>query len=122
MQHWSSTCLRGGLLASVAVAAAAVSGAAWAQTKTFDLPAQPAATGAAAFARQADVQVLISAADAQGRRTNAVRGAYSVPEAMNLLLAGTGLAAQVTGASTYTLFPARAAATSVEEVIVTAEK
>lgn len=87
--------------------AVATAGPAWAQTKTFDLPAQAAATGIAAFARQADVQLLISASDADGKRTNAVRGAYAVPQALTLLLVGTGLSAQATGAGTWTVVPAR---------------
>lgn len=119
-------------MASVAVGAVAVADAAWAQTKTFDVPAQPAATGVAAFARQADVQVLVSAADAQDRRTNAVRGAYSVTEGLRMLLAGTGLSAQSTGPQTWTVVrtpPVEAAAplaaaepTAVGELVVTAQK
>ncbi|MDO8910239.1 MAG: TonB-dependent receptor [Phenylobacterium sp.] len=95
-------------MASVAMVAFASADAAWAQTKSFDVPAQPAATGVAAFARQADVQLLISAADAQGRRTNDVRGAFSVTEALRLLLSGTGLTAQPTGSQTWTLVRASA--------------
>ena len=106
LASWNSY-FRGGLMAGVALSAVAVADAAWAQTKTFDLPAQPAATGVAAFARQADVQVLISATDANGKRTNAVKGAYSIPQALNLLLGGSGLAAQATGEATWTVVSAR---------------
>lgn len=90
-------------MASVAASAAAVAGAAWAQSKTFDIPAQPAATGVAAFARQADIQVLISANDAEGRRTNAVRGAYPTAQALDLLLNGTGLTARQSSAGAWTV-------------------
>ena len=92
-----------GLCAASALGAFAASSAAWAQTKTFDVRAQPAATGVAALARQADVQILISAADAEGQRVNSVRGAYPVAQALNLLLAGTGLIAHSTGQQTYTV-------------------
>lgn len=95
------------LLGGVAACATIASQPALAQTKVFDVPAQPAATGVAALARQADVQVLISAADAQGRRVNAVRGAYPVGQALSLLLADTGLAAQATGPGAYTVVALR---------------
>ena len=81
--------------------------ATWAQTKTFDVPAQAASTGVPAFARQADVQLLISAADAEGKRTNAVKGTYAVAEALELLLADTGLVARSAGPATWTIVPVR---------------
>jgi len=100
MINWGTSAgLKLGLLATSAVVA--VSGPACAQTKTFDVPAQAASTGVAALARQADVQVLIRGADAAGRRTNAVRGAFTVDQALSLLLAGTGLRAQATGPQTW---------------------
>jgi iron complex outermembrane receptor protein len=114
----TSATFRAGLLAGIATTVVASAGAAWAQAKTFDVPAQGAASGVAAFARQADVQLLISAADAAGRRTNAVRGAYPVAQGLGLLLAGTGLSAQPTGASTWTVVrdpqPGLAAAPSAD--------
>lgn len=90
---------------SAAIAAFLLSNHAWAQSKTFDVVAQSAETGVAAFARQADVQVLISARDAQGKNTKPVHGDHSVLEGLNILLAGTGLVAQETGAQTYTVVP-----------------
>ena len=69
---------RHALLATTAVVMAASAGPAWAQTKTFNVAAQPAASGVADFARQADVQILVSAADVRGRRTAAVRGEMAV--------------------------------------------
>ena len=118
------------LAAGVAGAAVVASSAAWAQAKAFDIPAQPAATGVAALARQADVQILISAADAAGRRVNAVHGAYPVDQALGLLLANTGLTVQTTGVGAYTVVrvPERMAANgddaaqaaALEEVVVTA--
>jgi outer membrane receptor protein involved in Fe transport len=128
--------LQGILFATTAVATVAMSGVAWAQVRTFDLPSQPAETGISAFARQADVQILVSAVDARGRRTNAVRGRFSVPQALVALLAGSGLSAQQTGPSTWTVVrssataggaaddppPATRAPTEVTEVLVTASK
>jgi iron complex outermembrane receptor protein len=129
------------LASSVAVSAVAIGSAAWAQTKTFDVPAQAAETGVAAFARQADVQALISATDARGKRTNAVRGAFTAQAALQRLLADTGLKAQSTGPSTFVVVKAPVAVAQatdqgdaplaaesednlawVDEVIVTATK
>ncbi|CAL4869912.1 Vitamin B12 transporter BtuB (plasmid) [Asticcacaulis sp. MM231] len=59
----------------------------------FDVPAQAAATGAAAFGRQAHVQVLISEEAARGRRLRAVQGRYEVDKALRLMLWGSDLRA-----------------------------
>lgn len=106
---------RGGLSAVAIVASIAVATPAVAQAKRFDLAAQPAATGIGAFARQADVQVLISAGDARGRRTNAVRGALTVPQALEQLLRGTGLVARMTGSQTYSVVAAPQAEVAMAE-------
>lgn len=103
MSNWNSSPLRAALFASVAAVAVVSADAAWAQTKVFNVPAQPAASGVAALARQGDVQVLISAGDAQGRRTNAVTGSYTVQQALGVLLSDTGLEARLTGQQTYTV-------------------
>ncbi|MBN8842042.1 MAG: TonB-dependent receptor [Sphingomonadales bacterium] len=105
MSFWSVQ-LRAGLSAVAVVSSIAVAAPAAAQVKRFDLAAQPAAAGVAAFARQADVQVLISANDARGRRTNAVRGTLTVGQALDQLLRGSGLVARMTGSQTYTVVPA----------------
>lgn len=91
------------LLASVAIVAIAPAHGAQAQTRSFNLHAQPAATGVSGFARQADVQILISAHDAEGRRTNAVVGPYSVAQGLDRLLAGTGLRYRETGPKTFSV-------------------
>lgn len=64
------------------------------QVKSFNIQAQDAATGVAQFARQADVQLLLTAAAARGRRVNALHGAYDVSKGLDLLLKGTGLRAR----------------------------
>ncbi|MDQ1153419.1 TonB-dependent receptor [Brevundimonas sp. SORGH_AS_0993] len=116
---------RHALLGAAAISATLAAAPAWAQTKSFDVPAQPAASGVAALARQADVQILISATDARGRSVNAVRGAYPVSEAIERLLAGTGLSARLTGPQTWVVTAAGnaqvapASTTQVEEVVVT---
>jgi TonB-dependent receptor len=62
--------------------------------KTFDIDAGPAADAVAAFARQAQVNVLASGEQLAGRRTGAVKGPHSVAAALTQLLAGSGLAAK----------------------------
>lgn len=118
MTNW-----RRGLLAGAAVAA--VAGPAWAQTKTFDIPAQEALTGIPAFARQAGVQIFAPEALVRGKRTHDVRGAYPVAQGVAMLLEGTGLSAQETKPQVWTVVSrpqdeaAGAAANTVSELTVT---
>ncbi|MDY6922502.1 MAG: TonB-dependent receptor [Pseudomonadota bacterium] len=97
--------MRGALFASVASAAVLSADAAWAQTRSFNVPAQPAGSGVAAFARQADVQILISAEHAAGRRTNAVVGELTIRSGLATLLQGTGLMVQNPAEGTYVVVP-----------------
>lgn len=66
-------------------------GIAAAQTRNFDVDAQAARTGLPIFARQADMQIIFPLADAGDRMIRAVHGAYDVKEALQLVLAGSGL-------------------------------
>jgi iron complex outermembrane receptor protein len=101
-----SVFLRNGIVIAVSLLALALGGPVRAQSRTFDIAEQNAEEGVAAFARQADIQLLISATDAANRRTQAVHGTYEVSEALNLLINGTGLATKEIGAHTYALVPA----------------
>lgn len=113
------------LLGAAVMASVMLAGPAYAQSKTFDVPAQSVASGVAALARQADAQILLSAADAQGRNANAVRGVHTVEEALAILLAGTGLEVRATGANTFVVVdPASgnadaAEASAADDLIVT---
>lgn len=78
--------------AAVVMAAMAVPAAA-AQNRAIDVPAQPAARGIPAFAKQAGVQILASGALVQAKRTNRVKGNFTVEEGLRRLLEGTGLSA-----------------------------
>ncbi|HEX2078096.1 MAG TPA: TonB-dependent siderophore receptor [Longimicrobium sp.] len=62
----------------------------------FDVPAQPLADALRAYSRQAGVRVQLDVSAAAGVRSRAVSGAHTAPEALRLLLAGTGLSAQFT--------------------------
>ncbi|WP_255500424.1 TonB-dependent receptor [Brevundimonas sp. P7753] len=120
---------RHALMATTAVVMMAAAGPAWAQTKTFNVAAQAASSGVADFARQADVQILVSASDVRGRRTAAVRGEMAVDAGLRQLLAGSGLTITSGDGRTFTLGVAPQvqsalpeAATAVEDIIVTAQK
>ncbi len=120
--------LRAALLASSAVVAA-YANPALAQSREFDVPAQSAAAGIAAFAEQADVQILVVERETRGRQTNAVHGAMATGEALAMLLDGSGLRVIANDGKTVTLSAADPQGASaagggatVEALIVTAQK
>lgn len=79
---------------SVTIAAAmtcAIAAPAAAQVRSFNLPAQPAATAIPEFGRQAGVRILVSSDVLAGVRTSAVTGALPVRTALERLLQGTSL-------------------------------
>lgn len=97
-------CVRSALLTTVAVAAC-VAGPAWAQTRTFNVPAQEAGPGVTLFSRQAGVQILAAEAATRGRRTQAVMGGYTLEAGLAQLLAGSGLRVASNNGRTVTLAP-----------------
>lgn len=115
-------------VAPVAIVAVMAATPALAQDVRFDVPAQPAASGVAAFAKQADIQLIISARDAEARRTNAVVGTVTVQAGLQRLLAGTGLSTRMIDARTYAVVAedaVRAASLEpemVETVVVTGSR
>lgn len=84
---------RSGLLGTAAVMLCCIgaSGTAWAQTRRFDVPTQPARTGIPLFAHQAGIQILVSGPLAENVTVNRVAGALDVAAALRILLAGTDL-------------------------------
>ncbi|MEO7688333.1 MAG: TonB-dependent receptor [Sphingomonas sp.] len=76
---------------TVAVVCLSVAAPVMAQTRTFDIPAGDASRSIPAFAKQAGIQLLASARDVRGKRTNVVRGSHTVVEALTILLRDTGL-------------------------------
>ena len=57
----------------------------------FALPAQDLATTLRAVARQGGREILFADADVRGRRSRAVRGSFTVEQAVRLALGGSGL-------------------------------
>lgn len=92
-------------MATAAIAGLAVAAPAAAQTRDFDVAAQPAAAGLQTLGRQADIQLISARRDTSGKRTNAVRGTMTAAQALERLLAGTGLRARLTGPRTYAIVP-----------------
>lgn len=97
--------LRGVLATSVAVMAVAVATPAVAQVRTFDIPAQSAATGLPALAKQADIQLLVSADAVAGKSIRAVKGRMTVDEAIQRVVSDTNLRVITSDGRTYTLSP-----------------
>ncbi|MET0310021.1 MAG: TonB-dependent receptor [Sphingomonas sp.] len=73
------------------VAAISLPAAVQAQTRSFNIPAQSASSGVLEFARQAGIRVIVASRDTDGRKTNAVQGKADTREALDRLLAQTGL-------------------------------
>jgi iron complex outermembrane recepter protein len=87
MMRSVKTALHGG----VAVVALTLGSAAWAQTKTFDIPAEPASDSIPEFASQAGIQIVAPGDQLKGVRTPAVKGSLELHAALTQLLAGTQL-------------------------------
>ena len=124
--------LRGALAASVAIYAVAVATPAMAQTKSFDVPEQSAATGIPQLATQADVQILVSEEAVRGKTIRAIKGSMSVDQAIRRAAADAGLRIVSSDGRTWALAAANTgnAATPAaddtgyvrDEIVVTAQK
>ncbi|HEX6859582.1 MAG TPA: TonB-dependent receptor [Caulobacteraceae bacterium] len=73
------------------VCALALSGAAFAQTKSFDVPAGDLGFALDAYIRQSGEQLIYKVADVRGLKTSGVQGALNSEEALQQLLSGTQL-------------------------------
>ncbi|MGH8656422.1 MAG: TonB-dependent siderophore receptor [Gammaproteobacteria bacterium] len=69
----------------------------------FDIPAQPLGAALQTLADQAGVQMFYAEDSAAGKSTPALRGTYTTREAVDRLLAGTGLHATLTEDGTVTV-------------------
>ncbi|WPH17937.1 secretin and TonB N-terminal domain-containing protein [Variovorax paradoxus] len=75
----------------------------------FDLPAQPLEISLSVFGRITGHSVLVASSLTAGREAAAVHGDFTPREALQRMLAGTGLAARYTGSDALTLVPVPAA-------------
>lgn len=106
---------------------------AFAQVKTFNVPAQAAQKGIQQFAEQADLQLVAPEKLVAGQRTSAVQGTMPVREGLSRLLSGTNmtpvtqsngvvvLAAAQGGAQTAQIIPASAMALPAGEAAPASE-
>jgi hypothetical protein len=72
----------------------------------FDIPAQPLTAGLAAYTDVVGAAALVDRELVVGRRSAAVKGSLTPPEALRILLAGTGLAIHYAASNAFTLAPA----------------
>jgi len=72
---------------------------------TFDLPAQPLVSALEAYGAASGSQVVYEGALATGRRSSAVKGAFTPAAALRNLLIGTGLAPRYMAADGFVLIP-----------------
>jgi iron complex outermembrane receptor protein len=112
-------------LAAAAPSARAQQPASQAQRLVFDQPAQPLLNALRAFGRQTQYQVLYDEALLAGHLAPALKGSFTPREAMDRLLAGTGLVAHSTEQGSFTLRKApvpQAGAAILGTVTVTSER
>lgn len=88
-----------------AASMAVVSTHACAQGQTFDIhiPAQPLDQALRALGRQSGAQIVFATDVAKQRQSSAVSGKLSVPDALDKLLAGSGLSARSMGGQSYAI-------------------
>jgi hypothetical protein len=98
----------GGLVATLPVPpiyrAAAQEQSSAAAPRQYDIPADRLDRALAAFADTSNVDIIYDNALARGRRSTAVSGRYSPPQALAILLAGTGLSWRFTQARAVVIF------------------
>jgi iron complex outermembrane recepter protein len=110
-------------------------GTALAQSISFDVPGEDAATSIPEFARQANLQIIAPADKLAGIKTHMLHGAMDVRAALKQLLEGTGLVIASDDGHTISLrylespeahgnalTPAAAPGGEIEEVVVTATR
>lgn len=105
-----------GLVAPIASAAATADEAMARQSAVkfqFDIAAQPLEDALYAFGAVTGVEVLADGDMVKNRRSTEIRGEFTVPQAIRLLLIGTGLEAQSIGVRAITLAPQRREQSSV---------
>lgn len=102
--RWRHPILRTAWLALAAASTAPLH--AQTATATFDIPAMPLADALTRFAEQSGEQVLFAEASVLGKHAVAVQGRMPVTQALERLLAGTGVIVTQSQAGVHTLRPA----------------
>mgnify|MGYP005808897959 FL=1 len=95
-----SLLLAGSALAALPAAAAPAQLAQASTVLRYDIPAQPLADALTGFGRRSGLQVTVDGSLLRGLSTRGVAGNLTAAQALDGLLAGTGLAWRFTGAAT----------------------
>jgi hypothetical protein len=74
-----------------------------AEQTRFDIPAQPLSAAIASFIRATGWEVGFTSATVSGKRSAAVSGTMTPAQALQAMLAGTGVSADISGPSTAAL-------------------
>jgi len=106
---------------TMAVAVLAMCAAAQAQTRDVNIGPGDLKSALDAWSTQSGVQVLYSAADIDGIKTNGARGALSTDEALKQLLLNSGLQVRHDGASAVVIFRDAGVQGVTVEPVVTAD-
>ena len=80
------------------------------QTAMFNIPSQPLAQALTAFGQQSGLQIAVNAAAVSGKVSSAVSGTMTAEQALQQLLAGSGIAYRFTSQSAVTISGASDAA------------
>lgn len=88
---------------TIAIVASMSSAYAQEQQRIFNIPAQPLSSALIEFSRQSDVMVVADPAVVNGRRAPAVQGTFTPSEALDRLLAGSGLSVEQRADGGFTL-------------------
>ncbi|MBS7544134.1 TonB-dependent siderophore receptor [Ancylobacter oerskovii] len=99
------------------VTPARAQGAAVAARTNFDIPAQPLSRALIAFSHAAGLQLFFDAGLVRGKNSPGVRGSLTHAEALNQLLAGSGLAYRISGNTLTITAPAAATGSSPDGAI-----
>ena len=115
-------------LATVAIVASALPAPAYAQSVSFDIPAQDLGGALRAFAQASGIQVIFDGDALRGKRSQALKGSYSVDAALAALLRGSGMSAERNAEGVFVVTRAMADNAAADtgyaanEIVVTAQK
>src|SRR5579863_7429334 len=102
--------VKAGLRGSAAFLALTCASAAWAQSRSFEIPSEDAGKSIPELARQAGVQIVAPGKELHGVVTPAVRGSYEVRVALETMLKGTGMSVAADDGQTIVLAAAQVGA------------
>ena len=97
------------LLFALLLFASAARGEGLAREARFNIDPQPLESAIIKFSKQAEIQILASSTELDGVRSSGVKGRHRIDEALQALLARTGLSYKTVSEQTIALIPVRSA-------------